>query len=74
MSMLIWKKELVVLKVTPGHDFNDYEIGKRHNLSDYNILNKDGSFNETAKPIQGLKGKEARKATVKLLKRSQSTG
>jgi valyl-tRNA synthetase len=56
------------LKVTPGHDFNDYEIGKRHNLAIINILNKDGSFNETAKPIQGLKGKEARKATVKLLK------
>lgn len=56
------------LKVTPGHDFNDFEIGRRHNLPIINILNTDGSFNENAAPIKGLKGKEARKATVQLLK------
>ncbi|MCT4643275.1 MAG: valine--tRNA ligase [Bacteriovoracaceae bacterium] len=56
------------LKVTPGHDFNDYEIGKRHNLEIINILNKDGTMNENAKEVQGLKSKEARKQTVKLLK------
>ncbi len=58
------------LKVTPGHDFNDFEIGKRHDLEIIDILNDDGSFNEAAGPIQGLKGKEARKKTVQLLKES----
>lgn len=55
------------LKVTPGHDFNDYEIGKRHDLEIINILNKDGTFNEIAKEVQGLKSKEARKKTLQLL-------
>lgn len=55
------------LKVTPGHDFNDFEIGQRHNLGIINIINDDGSFNENAAPIQGLKGKEARKKTKNLL-------
>ena len=55
------------LKVTPGHDFNDYEIGKRCNLEIINILNKDGTFNEKAKEIEGLNSKEARKKTVELL-------
>ena len=34
------------LKITPAHDFNDYKIGKKHNLEFINILNKDGSMNE----------------------------
>ena len=34
------------LKVTPAHDFNDYKIGKKHNLEFINILNKDGTLNE----------------------------
>jgi len=55
------------LKVTPGHDFNDYEIGKRNNLEIINILNKDGTFNENAKAIEGLAAKKARKKTVELL-------
>ena len=36
------------LKVTPAHDFNDFEIGKRHKLEFLNILNKDGTLNENA--------------------------
>lgn len=56
------------LKVTPGHDFNDFEIGKRNELEIINLINDDGSFNENAQPIQGLKSKEARKETVRLLK------
>ncbi len=56
------------LKVTPGHDFNDYEIGKRCELPIINILNKDGTFNENAKAIEGLNVKEGRKKTVSLLK------
>ena len=34
------------LKITPAHDFNDYKIGKKHNLEFINILNKDGTLNE----------------------------
>ena len=50
------------LKVTPAHDFNDFEIGKRHKLEFLNILNKDGTLNENApKKYQNLKMLEARK-------------
>ena len=55
------------LKVTPGHDFNDYEIGKRNNLEIINILNKDGTLNENAEAVKGLTTKQARKKTVELL-------
>lgn len=34
-----------VLKITPAHDHNDYEIGKRHNLDFITIFNKDGTVN-----------------------------
>ena len=34
------------VKITPGHDFNDFEVGKRHNLPLINILNKDGTLND----------------------------
>jgi valyl-tRNA synthetase len=36
------------VKITPAHDFNDYEVGVRHKLEFINILNDDGSFNENA--------------------------
>ena len=55
------------LKVTPGHDFNDFEIGKRHNLPIINILNKDGTLNEIALDFQGMSCKEARKKIAKKL-------
>ncbi|MFW5691873.1 MAG: valine--tRNA ligase [Chloroflexota bacterium] len=42
------------LKITPGHDFNDYEIGKRHSLPLINVLNKDASINENGGPYAGL--------------------
>ncbi len=42
------------LKITPAHDFNDYEIGKKHNLQFINILNKDATLNENAGRYQGL--------------------
>lgn len=58
------------LKVTPGHDFNDYEIGKRSNLEILNILNKDGTLNENAPQVEGLTVKEARKKTVELLEQA----
>ena len=55
------------LKVTPGHDFNDFEIGRRKSLEIINILNDDGTLNYNAKPVEGLKSKEARKKTVQML-------
>ena len=42
------------LKVTPGHDFDDYELGQRHGLPVINILNKDASMNAAAGPYAGL--------------------
>ena len=50
------------VKVTPAHDFNDFEVGKRHSLPMINLLNKDGTLNGHAAQFQGLTVKEARKA------------
>ncbi len=55
------------LKVTPGHDFNDFEIGKRHNLPIINILNLDGTLNEHGMEFKGQSCKEARKKVAKKL-------
>lgn len=55
------------LKVTPGHDFNDFEIGKRNGLPIINILNKDGTFNSNAPEIEGLKPKDARAEVERIL-------
>lgn len=55
------------LKVTPGHDFNDFEIGKRNDLPIINILNKDGTFNTDAPEIEGLKPKDARAEVERIL-------
>lgn len=52
------------VKVTPAHDFNDFEIGQRHNLPFINILNKDGSLNENSGEFQGQDRFEARKTVV----------
>ena len=53
------------LKVTPAHDFNDFEIGKRHKLEFLNILNKDGTLNENVpRKYQNLKMLEARKIII----------
>src|SRR5262245_11704612 len=49
------------LKVTPGHDPNDFEIGRRHHLPIINVMNKDPTMNENAGPYQGLDRFEARK-------------
>lgn len=58
------------LKVTPGHDFNDYEIGKRHELEIINIINKDGTLNENAAAVKDLSTLDGRKKTIELLKGS----
>jgi valyl-tRNA synthetase len=49
------------LKITPGHDVNDYEIGKRCHLPIINIMNKDGSLNAKAGEFEGLDRFVARK-------------
>jgi valyl-tRNA synthetase len=52
------------VKVTPAHDPNDFEMGKRHNLPFINILNKDGSINENGGGFAGLDRFVARKQVV----------
>ena len=56
------------VKITPAHDFNDYEVGKRHNLPFINILNDDGTFNENAGEFKGVKRFHARRMVVDKLK------
>ena len=52
------------LKVTPGHDPTDYEIGERNSLDTVSILNLDGTLNEYAGPFSGLTVTEARPKVV----------
>ncbi len=53
------------VKITPAHDFNDYEVGKRHDLEVINILTDEAAINENAPdPYQGLDRFEARKKVV----------
>ena len=53
------------VKITPGHDFNDFEVGRRHNLPLINILNKDGTLNDVVpNAYRGLSVEEARKVIV----------
>jgi valyl-tRNA synthetase len=48
------------LKITPGHDPNDFEIGRKHNLPIINVMNKNATMNENAGPYQGLDRFECR--------------
>ena len=50
------------LKITPGHDPHDYEIGQRHHLELINIMNKDATLNENAGAFAGMERFKARKA------------
>ena len=56
-----------VVKITPAHDPNDFEVGQRHNLPQVNVMNDDGTMNELAGEFVGMDRFEARKATVKKL-------
>jgi len=57
------------VKITPAHDPNDYEVGKRHNLEFINILNDDGTLNANAgEGWGGMKRFHARVEVVKRLK------
>lgn len=58
-----------VVKITPAHDPNDFEVGKRHNLEQINILNDDGTINENGGKYAGMDRYEAREAIVEELDR-----
>ncbi len=56
-----------VVKITPAHDPNDFEVGQRHNLPRVNVMNDDGTMNENAGKYQGLDRYEARKQMIEEL-------
>nr|WP_239467705.1 valine--tRNA ligase [Enterococcus cecorum] len=56
-----------VVKITPAHDPNDFEVGNRHDLPRVNVMNEDGTMNELAGKYAGMDRFEARKAVVKEL-------
>lgn len=56
------------VKITPGHDFNDYEVGKRHNLEIINILNKNGTLNHLT-PYENIDRVTARKKIIEDLEK-----
>ncbi len=56
------------VKITPAHDFNDYEMGQRHNLERINLLTEDAKINKNGTPLfEGLSIEEARKKIVEEL-------
>ncbi len=56
-----------VVKITPAHDPNDFEVGKRHNLPEINIMNDDATINANGGKFEGLDRYEARKQIVEEL-------
>ena len=56
-----------VVKITPAHDPNDFEVGKRHNLPEINVMNDDATINANGGKFEGMDRYEARKAIVKEL-------
>ena len=59
-----------VVKITPAHDPNDFEVGLRHNLPVLRVMNDDGTMNENAGKFKGLNRYECRKQLVEELKNS----
>ncbi len=53
-----------VVKITPAHDPNDFEVGLRHNLPVINVMNEDGTINENGGKYQGMERYECRKQIV----------
>jgi len=53
-----------IVKITPAHDPNDFEMGQRHNLTPINIMHPDGTMNEESGPYEGLDRFECRKKLV----------
>ena len=58
------------VKITPAHDPNDYEVGKRHNLKEIICINPDATMNENAGIYQGLSSEEAREKLVSDLEKN----
>jgi len=56
------------LKITPGHDPNDFEIGRRHGLEEIGVIGEDGRMSESAGRFAGMPVEEARTAVVRALK------
>jgi valyl-tRNA synthetase len=56
------------VKITPAHDFNDWDVAQRHNLEAVRVINHDGTMNHRAGEFEGMPVLEARKAVVKALK------
>jgi len=59
-----------VVKITPGHDFNDFEVGKRHNLEVKQVIDFDGKLNKLAGKYRGLRVVAARKQVAQDLKKA----
>jgi valyl-tRNA synthetase len=57
-----------VVKITPAHDPNDFQMGKKHGLAEINIMHPNGVLNENAGQFEGMDRFEARQALVELLK------
>ena len=57
-----------VVKITPGHDPNDFEVGKRHNLPIINVMNDDSTINENGGKYNGMDALEAREQIVEELR------
>ncbi len=55
------------VKITPAHDPNDFEVGRRHNLPEINVMNDDATINSFGGKYEGMERYEARKAIVKEL-------
>ncbi len=58
-----------VVKITPAHDPNDFEVGKRHNLPVINVMNDDATINENGGAYEGMDRYEARRAIVEELEK-----
>lgn len=58
-----------VVKITPAHDFNDFEVAKRHNLPLKQVIGFDGKMNQHAGEFAGLYVKQARKAVVEKMQK-----
>ncbi|WP_413488067.1 valine--tRNA ligase [Carnobacterium divergens] len=56
-----------VVKITPAHDPNDFEVGNRHDLPRINVMNEDGTMNELAGKYEGMDRFKARKEIIKEL-------
>ena len=54
-----------VVKITPAHDPNDFEVGQRHNLEEINIMNDDATINDNGGKYAGMDRYQARKEIVK---------